>query len=106
MNKLLQWGGIAAGLFAAAGAAFAAGNPEQGKLKNSMCIGCHGIQGYRTAFPEVYPVPKIAGQHADYIVAALKGYKDGSRSHPSMNGIAASLTEQDMQDLAAYYAKQ
>lgn len=106
MNKLLQWGGIAAGLFVAAGAAFAAGNPEQGKLKNSMCIGCHGIQGYRTAFPEVYPVPKIAGQHADYIVAALKGYKDGSRSHPSMNGIAASLTEQDMQDLAAYYAKQ
>ena len=106
MNKLLLWGGIAAGLFAAAGAAFAAGNPEQGKLKNSMCIGCHGIQGYRTAFPEVYPVPKIAGQHADYIVAALKGYKEGSRSHPSMNGIAASLTEQDMQDLAAYYAKQ
>ena len=71
--------------------------------KTAMCIGCHGIPGYKTAFPEVYHVPKIAGQQPGYIVAALKAYKAGERSHPSMRGIAASLTEQDMADLAAYY---
>ena len=71
--------------------------------KIAMCIGCHGIPGYKTAFPDVYHVPKIAGQQPAYIVAALKGYKDGSRSHPSMRGIAASLSDQDMADLAAYY---
>lgn len=68
-----------------------------------MCIGCHGIPGYRTAFPEVYHVPKIAGQQPGYIISALKAYKSGERSHPSMRGVAASLSEQDMADLAAYY---
>ena len=71
--------------------------------KIAMCIGCHGIPGYKTAFPDVYHVPKIAGQQPGYIVAALKAYKTGERSHPSMRGISASLTEQDMADLAAYY---
>ena len=71
--------------------------------KIAMCIGCHGIPGYKTAFPDVYHVPKIAGQQPAYIVAALKAYKTGERSHPSMRGISASLTEQDMADLAAYY---
>ena len=71
--------------------------------KIAMCIGCHGIPGYKTAFPDVYHVPKIAGQQPGYIVAALKAYKDGARPHPSMRGIAASLTDQDMADLAAYY---
>ena len=71
--------------------------------KIAMCIGCHGIPGYKTAFPDVYHVPKIAGQQPAYIVAALKAYKDGSRPHPSMRGIAASLSDQDMADLAAYY---
>jgi cytochrome c553 len=71
--------------------------------KIAMCIGCHGIPGYKTAFPDVYHVPKIAGQQPAYLIAALKAYKDGARSHPSMRGIAASLTDQDMADLAAYY---
>ena len=71
--------------------------------KIAMCVGCHGIPGYKTAFPSVYHVPKIAGQQPGYIVAALKAYKAGERSHPSMRGIAASLTDQDMADLAAYY---
>ena len=79
------------------------GNAEAGKNKNSMCTGCHGIPGYRTAYPEVYHVPKIGGQQPAYIVAALKDYKSGARWHPSMRGIAASLSEQDMADLAAYY---
>lgn len=82
----------------------AAGDPKAGHLKNSMCAGCHGIPGWRTAYPAVYTVPKLGGQHADYIVAALKGYQSGDRSHPSMNGIVGSLTEQDIEDLAAYYA--
>src|SRR5512139_3604150 len=81
----------------------AAGDPKAGQLKTSMCAGCHGIPGWRTAYPRVYSVPKLGGQHADYIVAALKAYKDGERSHPSMVGIASSLSEQDMEDIAAYY---
>ncbi len=82
----------------------AAGDPKAGQLKTSMCAGCHGIPGWRTAYPTVYSVPKLGGQHADYIVAALKEYKNGERSHPSMIAIAGSLSEQDMEDLAAYYA--
>ena len=81
----------------------AAGDPKAGQLKNSMCAGCHGIPGWRTAYPSIYSVPKLGGQHADYIVAALKAYKDGERNHPGMKSIASSLSDQDMQDLAAYY---
>jgi cytochrome c553 len=67
------------------------------------CVGCHGIPGYKTAFPDVYHVPKIAGQQPAYIVAALKAYKSGERAHPSMRGIAASMTEEDMKQYAEYY---
>jgi cytochrome c553 len=70
---------------------------------HAQCIGCHGIPGYKTAFPEVYHVPKIAGQQPAYIIAALKAYKSGDRSHPSMRGIAASLNEEQMKALADYY---
>lgn len=70
---------------------------------HALCIGCHGIPGYRTAFPDVYRVPKIAGQQPGYIINALKAYKSGERSHPSMRGIAASLSEEDMKQLADYY---
>src|ERR1051325_9986974 len=59
--------------------------------KIAMCIGCHGIPGYRTAFPDVYHVPMIAGQQPGYITAALKAYREGQRPHPSMRGIASSL---------------
>ena len=76
---------------------------EAHRKKTAMCIGCHGVPGYKTAFPEVYHVPKIAGQQPAYIINALKAYKSGERTHPSMRGIAASLTDQDMADLAAYY---
>jgi len=70
---------------------------------HAMCIGCHGIPGYKTAFPSTYHVPKIAGQQPGYIIAALKAYKSGERSHPSMRGIATSLTDDDMKKLAEYY---
>jgi len=98
--------GFAAGALIVSGAVFgqgAAGNADAAKNKVSMCIGCHGVPGYKTAYPDVYHVPKIGGQHPTYIVNALKAYKSGERNHPSMKGIAASLSEQDMADLAAYY---
>ncbi|NMG48498.1 c-type cytochrome [Azoarcus communis] len=79
------------------------GDPVAAKGKLSACIGCHGIPGYRTGYPEVYAVPKLGGQHPEYIVRALQAYKSGERSHPSMQGIAGSLSDQDMADLAAYY---
>ena len=82
-----------------------AGDPVAGAQKTQMCSGCHGIEGWRTAFPEVYKVPKIAGQHQAYVVKALQAYKSGERSHPSMRAIAASLSDKDMADLAAYYAQ-
>jgi len=88
---------------AAAQAAAPVGDPQQGAQKVQMCQGCHGIVGWRTAYPEVYKVPKIAGQHPAYIIAALKEYKSGSRSHPSMRAIAASLSDADMANIAAYY---
>jgi cytochrome c553 len=81
-----------------------AGDAAAGAKKNQMCAGCHGIVGWRTAYPEVYKVPKIGGQHAAYIVKALQEYKSGERNHPSMRAITASLSEQDMADLAAYYS--
>ena len=68
-----------------------------------MCAGCHGIPDYRTAFPEVYHVPMIAGQNPGYIVKALEAYRSGERNHPSMRAIAASLSDQDMADIAVYY---
>jgi cytochrome c553 len=82
----------------------AKGNPDAAKNKVSMCVGCHGIPDYKTAYPSVYHVPKIAGQSADYLAAALNAYKSGDRVHPSMQGIAKSLSDQDIADLAAYYA--
>jgi cytochrome c553 len=69
----------------------------------AMCEGCHGIPGYKTAFPSVYHVPLIGGQQPAYIIAALKAYKSGERSHPSMRGIAANLSEEDMKKYADYY---
>jgi len=80
------------------------GDPAAGERKTTMCQGCHGIPGYHTAFPEVYHVPRLGGQHASYIVKALQDYKSGNRSHPSMRAIAAGLSDKDMADLAAYYA--
>jgi cytochrome c553 len=98
-----------AALFALAGAAQAQeikGDAAAGQKKNAMCIGCHGIPGYQASFPEIYKVPMIAGQNAKYIAASLAAYKKGERKHPTMRGIADSLSEQDMADLAAFYETQ
>ena len=95
---------LAAALAALSGAALAQ-QPVPSHLKNnvSMCVGCHGIPGYKTAYPEVYHVPKLGGQSPTYLVNALKAYRAGERFHPSMRGIAASLSDKDMEELAAYY---
>lgn len=87
-------------------AAEVVGNAANARAKVEMCIGCHGIPGYKATFPEVYQVPKLGGQSAKYIENALKAYQKGERKHPTMQGIAASLSEQDIADVAAYYSQQ
>ncbi len=96
---------VAAISAALASSALAAGDPAAGRQKNFQCMGCHGIPGWKTAFPEVYPVPKLGGQHAAYLVSALKQYKSGERDHATMRSIASGLSEKDMEDLAAYYSQ-
>ena len=115
MNKLprllIAFGIVAGALVGAARAQDAkpaqggaqAGSAAAGEKKAAMCIGCHGITAYQASFPEIYKVPMIAGQNSKYIVSALTAYKKGDRKHPTMRAIAASLTDQDMADLAAFY---
>ena len=81
----------------------AKGNVDAGKQKIAMCIGCHGIVGYQASFPEVHKVPMISGQNGKYIASALDAYRKGDRKHPTMRGVADSLTDQDIADVAAYY---
>jgi cytochrome c553 len=96
-----------AGLAGTATAADVVGDAKRAQYKAELCIGCHGIQGgYKTVYPEVYLVPMIGGQSAKYIESALRAYKKGERNHPSMRGIARTLTDQDIADLAAYYSQQ
>ena len=95
---------IAAGVcFALIGSAHAAGNPEAGKYKFDTCTGCHSIPGYTNVYPS-YHVPRLGGQHAEYVVAALKGYQAGDRAHPTMHANAFDLSDEDMADIAAYVA--
>jgi cytochrome c553 len=82
-----------------------AGDAKAAHKKVQMCEGCHGIPGYRTAYPVVYSVPKLGGQQPAYLMKALQAYKSGERAHPSMRGIAAGLSDQDMADIAAYYGR-
>lgn len=79
------------------------GDAKAGAAKAQMCMGCHSIKGYQASFPEVHKVPMIAGQGVKYIQTALHAYQAGDRKHPTMRGIAASLTDKDIADLAAYY---
>jgi len=81
----------------------ATGDAAAGKAKVYQCQGCHGIADWKTAFPEVYRVPKLGGQKPAYIVAALKAYKSGARDFYTMRAIAAELSDKDMEDIAAYY---
>ena len=84
-------------------AAVADGDAVAGKELGYTCLGCHGIEGYRNAYPS-YRVPKLGGQKAAYLAVALRGYRDGSRSHPTMIAQASSLTDKEIDDVAAYLA--
>jgi cytochrome c553 len=83
--------------------ALAAGDADRGATLAYTCLGCHGIDGYRNAYPS-YRVPKLGGQKAAYLIAAIKGYRDGTRKHPTMMAQATSLSDQDIEDVAAYIA--
>lgn len=102
-NRRLQLGLLlmVGGLFAQS--AGADGDTGRGKSLAYTCLGCHGIEGYRNAYPS-YRVPKLGGQKAAYLTIALKGYRDGTRTHPTMSAQAASLTDQDIADTASYLA--
>ena len=104
MKKFLQ---IALSLAAASVASLSqAQDIKAGETKVAMCIGCHGIPGYQATFPEVHKVPMIAGQNAKYIASALSAYAKGDRKHPTMRGIAQTLSEQDIADISAFYEQQ
>jgi len=79
------------------------GNPERGKAISYTCLGCHGIAGYRNAYPD-YSVPELRGQHAEYLISALTEYKSGERSHTTMHAQASELSAQDMADIAVFFA--
>src|SRR5579872_3083131 len=79
------------------------GNPEHGKELSYTCLGCHGVEGYKNAYPN-YSVPKLEGQHPEYLIAALKGYRDGDRAHLTMHSQASSLSDQDIADVVSYFA--
>jgi len=104
MKKLLTM--VVLGAAATVAQAQETGNVDAARDKVAMCIGCHGIPGYRTSFPEVYQVPMLGGQSAKYIENALKSYKKGDRKHPTMRGIADSLSDKDIAAVAAYYSQQ
>jgi cytochrome c553 len=102
MMKTVRCAAAVLALLSAPGV-LAAGDGEAGKLKANTCMGCHGIPGYTNAYP-TYRVPKIGGQSADYLAAALKAYKSGERPHKTMQAQATSLSDQDIADIAAFLA--
>jgi cytochrome c553 len=99
--KFARWGAFALAASLAAPAAFAQGTAEAGRVKASTCMGCHGIPKYNNAYP-TYRVPKLGGQPPAYLEVALKAYRSGERPHPTMHAQAASLSDQDIADIAAF----
>jgi len=99
MNRTLWTAAIMAASFAIVGAAQAAGDVAAGKTRSAACAGCHGANGQG-----VPPNPKLAGVPEAQQIQALKDYKSGARANPIMKGIATSLSDKDMEDVAAYYS--
>jgi len=105
MNSIAKMGrALVLGSMLISTGVWAAGDAAAGKEKAIVCMGCHAIEGYNNAYPN-YHVPRLGGQHAAYIVAALKDYKTGQRSHKTMVAQATSLSTQDMEDIAAYFSE-
>lgn len=105
---LRSWVPVAVLAFALLGsvgptAGHAAGDAQRGKQLGYTCLGCHGIENYKNVYP-TYNVPKLVGQHPEYLVAALKGYRSKGRSHGTMYAQASSLSDRDIDDIAAYLA--
>lgn len=86
---------------AAAPAASAEGDAERGRSLTYTCQGCHGVEGYKNAYPH-YNVPKIGGQSLPYLVNALNDYRSGARKHPTMQAQAQGFSEQDVADIAVF----
>ena len=111
MRFRMRTGRVGAALILSALASFALhaqqpstpANPNHGKAISYTCLGCHGVEGYKNAYPN-YSVPELRGQHPEYLVAALKEYRSGERSHFTMHSQAEELSDQDMADIAAYFA--
>ncbi len=101
MTRLHMLGLVAATALLAVTSVHAQGDKAAGRMLVYTCAGCHGVPGYTNAYPQ-YPVPKIAGQNEQYIVNALHGYKSGDRKHPTMDAQAESLSDTDIQNIAAY----
>jgi len=102
--RIARRGGLTLAVLMVAGAAHAAGDPAQGKIKAYTCMGCHGIPGYSNAYPD-YRVPKLGGQNEQYLISALNEYKSGARKHPTMHIQANALSDQDMADIAAFLSQ-
>jgi cytochrome c553 len=100
LSRLTVWVAGTALTWLAVGA-HAAGDPAKGEMKFYTCYGCHGIANYRNAYPD-YSVPELRHQNAEYLAAALHEYRDGTRPHPTMHAQASSLSDQDIEDIAAY----
>src|SRR5215831_9833949 len=75
------------------------GDAHRGKAISYTCLGCHGVEGYKNAYPN-YSVPRLEGQNPEYLAAALHGYKSGDRSHITMHSQASTLSDQDIADIA------
>ena len=89
---------------AGVGMAHAAGDPEVGARKAKTCLGCHGVAGSRNAYPS-YTVPKLGGQHPEYLVTAMQAYQQGLRDHDTMEALLSDLSDEDLQDIAAFFAQ-
>ena len=94
----------AVGLLLMAGSVQASGNPGRGQeLSSQVCASCHGVDG-NMALADDYPI--LAGQHRDYLVFALQAYRSGDRDHAVMSSFAQNLSDQDIDDLAAWFSRQ
>jgi cytochrome c553 len=102
-NSVLLKAACVALLMVAGATANAAGDAARGKLLSYTCLGCHGITDYKNVYP-TYSVPKLAGQHPEYLAAALKAYRAKDRSHGTMHAQAATLNDQDIDDIAVFFA--
>ena len=108
MKTLIRSGWVQSSLIAAVFAlsgqsALAEGDAAVGRMKAETCLGCHAAENLENTYP-MYRIPKVGGQDAAYIVAALKAYKNQQRPHKTMQANAASLSDQDMEDIAAFFA--